>query len=62
MNANETEGLTLNMPAAWDSFGQWLVYAILAGMVIGVLIFMFKMIFPGKEAEEEVKDENEKKN
>ncbi len=49
MNSNDTDGLILHMPSAWDSFGQWLVYGILAAMVITVIIFMYKMLFPSNK-------------
>ena len=49
--------MTLDMPASWDSFGQWVIYAIVLGMVIAVLIIMFKILFPKNESEDETKSD-----
>jgi len=49
---DSVSNMKLDMPVAWENFGQWLVYAIILGMVIAVLIFMFRMIFPKNESEE----------
>ena len=52
MNSNDMERMTLDMPASWDTFGQWLVYAIIIGMVLAVLVIMFKVMFPKKDNED----------
>jgi len=53
MNSDDPNEMTLHMPSSWDSFGQWLVYGILAAMIIAVLIFMFKLLFPGNNKDDE---------
>ncbi len=56
MNSDDPNEMTLNMPSTWDNFGQWLIYGIVAAIVIVVLIFMFKLLFPSNNKNDEDKD------
>jgi len=53
MNDDKQHDLTLVTPPAWENFGQWVVYGIVFFMTVVVLIFLFKMIFPGKNKDDE---------
>lgn len=52
MNSEDPNEMTLLMPSAWDSFGQWLVYGIIAAIAIAAVIFMYKMLFPGNDTDD----------
>ncbi|MDH5299796.1 MAG: hypothetical protein OEW58_00340 [Gammaproteobacteria bacterium] len=55
MNEDNSHDLTLTTPPAWESFGQWVIYGIVLFMTIVVIIFIFKMIFPGKSDDKDEK-------
>jgi len=52
MQKDADGNLTLTSPQAWENFGQWLIYGVVAFLTIVVLWLMIKVLFPGKEKEE----------
>lgn len=53
MNDDNLKDMTLVTPPAWENFGQWVIYGIVIFMTLVVLIFLFKMIFPSKDKDDE---------
>lgn len=49
MQKDADGNLTLTSPQAWENFGQWLIYGVVAFLTIAVLYIMIKILFQGKD-------------
>ncbi len=55
MKKDADGNLTLTSPQAWENFGQWLIYGVVAFLAAAVIYMMVKFLFLNNDNDEKEK-------